>query len=296
MDGIFGEQNFVNEVIWNYKSGGVSRRRFARKHDTLLFYSKTANHFFQAQQEKSYNRKFKPYKFKGVKEYRDELGWYTLVNMKDVWQLDMVGRTSSERTGYTTQKPESLMFRILESCTKEGDLCADFFGGSGTLAAAAEKSGRRWMLCDQGELAVINAQKRLAIAGASFELQADIHSSANQRGNFKFDLKTEEALASDRLRVDFTLKNYAPPNGAAPLPIEEKYSESVEEIIQNDSLQLVDYYCIDFDYDGKVLKPWVWRAKGSENIDAEVSMIISRLGKVAVRVVDIFGNSSLLVN
>ncbi|MDR1573869.1 MAG: hypothetical protein LBS24_06125, partial [Clostridiales Family XIII bacterium] len=107
LDAIFGAENLINEVIWNYKSGGVSRRRFARKHDTLLFYAKTKDYRFKPQQEKSYNRGLKPYRFKGVKEYRDETGWYTLVNMKDVWQLDMVGRTSAERTGYATQKPEA---------------------------------------------------------------------------------------------------------------------------------------------------------------------------------------------
>ncbi|HQC82295.1 MAG TPA: site-specific DNA-methyltransferase, partial [Bacillota bacterium] len=79
MDEIFGEKNFVNEVIWHYKSGGASKRRFARKHDTLLFYGKTEKYYFEPRKEKSYNREYKPYRFKGVKEYRDELGWYTMV-------------------------------------------------------------------------------------------------------------------------------------------------------------------------------------------------------------------------
>ena len=113
LDQIFGESNFINEIVWNYKSGGVSSRYFARKHDVVLFYSKTKNYFFEVQKEKSYNRGLKPYHFKGVKEYKDEVGWYTLVNMKDVWQIDMVGRTSSERTGYATQKPEALLERIM---------------------------------------------------------------------------------------------------------------------------------------------------------------------------------------
>ena len=85
MDEIFGEENFINEIIWHYKSGGASKRRFARKHDTLLFYSKSKDYYFLAQKEKSYNRDYKPYRFKGVKEYRDEFGWYTMVNRKDVW-------------------------------------------------------------------------------------------------------------------------------------------------------------------------------------------------------------------
>ena len=72
LDEIFGgEKNFINEIIWNYKSGGVSKKYFARKHDTLLFYAKSQDYYFKAQQEKSYNRDFKPYRFKGVSEYKD---------------------------------------------------------------------------------------------------------------------------------------------------------------------------------------------------------------------------------
>ncbi|MEG2199627.1 MAG: site-specific DNA-methyltransferase, partial [Anaerovorax sp.] len=144
LDEIFGEEQFINEVIWNYKSGGASKKRFGRKHDTLLFYGKSKHYYFKPQQEKSYNRGMKPYRFKGVEEFQDRLGWYTMVNMKDVWQIDMVGRTSAERTGYATQKPESLIERILTSCTKEGDVCADFFAGSGTMAAVAQKMNRNW--------------------------------------------------------------------------------------------------------------------------------------------------------
>ena len=130
LDEIFGYDNFINEVAWTYKSGGASKRSFARKHDTLLFYAKTGKYKFHPLKEKSYNRDFKPYRFKDVEEFQDEIGWYTMVNMKDVWSIDMVGRTSHERTGYATQKPEKLLERIVEACSDEGDLCADFFAGS----------------------------------------------------------------------------------------------------------------------------------------------------------------------
>lgn len=161
LDEIFGADNFVNEVAWTYKSGGASKKSFARKHDTLLFYSKTKKYKFNPLQEKSYNRDFKPYRFKGVEEFQDETGWYTMVNMKDVWTIDMVGRTSKERTGYATQKPEKLLQRIIEACTDEGDICADFFAGSGTLGAVAEKTGREWIMCDEGDVAVASQIERL---------------------------------------------------------------------------------------------------------------------------------------
>ena len=161
LDEIFGESYFVNEVIWTYKSGGASKRKFAKKHDSLLFYSKTRNYKFNPLQEKSYNRGFKPYRFEGVEEFQDELGWYTKVNMKDVWSIDMVGRTSAERTGYATQKPEKLLERIVQACSDEGDLCADFFSGSGTLGAVCSRMKRRWIMCDEGDVATQSQILRL---------------------------------------------------------------------------------------------------------------------------------------
>lgn len=174
MDEIFGEKNFVNEIIWTYKSGGSSKKRFSRKHDSILVYSKKKNYKFFPLQEKSYNRQFKPYRFKGIKEYQDDIGWYTMVNMKDVWNIDMVGRTSSERTGYATQKPEKLIERIISCCTSEGDICGDFFCGSGTLPAVAARMGRRFIACDAGELAGESTIARLEKQGVKFsEIKLD---------------------------------------------------------------------------------------------------------------------------
>ncbi len=168
MDKIFGYNRFVNELIWCYKSGGASTRSFAKKHDNILVYSKTAKYKFNPQKEKSYNRGFKPYRFKGVEEFKDETGWYTLVNHKDVLNIDMVGRSSGERTGYPTQKPEKLLDTLLAAFTDEGDLCADFYSGSGTLAVCAAKSGRRFISCDLSEEAIAVQKERLEKLGAEF--------------------------------------------------------------------------------------------------------------------------------
>lgn len=151
MDEIFGMENMVNEIVWGYRSGGASGRRFARKHDTILLYSKTKEYKFNPQKEKSYNRGALPYNFKGVQEYEDENGWYTLVNMRDVWEISMVGRTSGERTGYATQKPEELIRRMVLASTDVGDLCGDFFAGSGTLGAVCMVLERSFVLCDKNE-------------------------------------------------------------------------------------------------------------------------------------------------
>jgi len=159
-----GADHLINEVVWAYKSGGSSTRRFSNKHDSLLFYAKSKKKYkFFPQEEKSYNRALKPYRFKGVKEYRDDYGWYTIVNMKDVWEIPMVGRTSNERTGYATQKPEALLERIVLACTEEGDICLDPFGGSGTLAAVCAAKGRRWVYIDENPLAAEIAAGRLGM-------------------------------------------------------------------------------------------------------------------------------------
>ncbi|MDR3365331.1 MAG: site-specific DNA-methyltransferase, partial [Clostridiales Family XIII bacterium] len=161
-DAVFGDADcLVNEVVWSYKSGGSSTKRFANKHDTLLFYAKNKRKYkFFPQEEKSYNRALKPYRFKGVKEYRDDHGWYTIVNMKDVWEIPMVGRTAAERTGYATQKPEALLERIVLACTEAGDACLDPFGGSGTLAAVCARHGRGWICIDENPMALKLAAAR----------------------------------------------------------------------------------------------------------------------------------------
>lgn len=150
MDAIFGKANFINEIAWCYKSGGASpRRHFSRKHDTILLYAKNKkNYVFNPQQEKSYNRDLKPYRFKGVREYQDETGWYTLVGMKDYWEISMVGRTSAERIGYPTQKPLELYERIIQASSHPGDIVLDPFCGCATTPVAAERLGRRWVGMD----------------------------------------------------------------------------------------------------------------------------------------------------
>lgn len=170
MDDIFGDGNFINEIIWQYKSGGSSKKHFARKHDNILVYGKTKKYYLSLPKEKSYNRGLKPYRFKGVEEFCDDIGWYTLVNMKDVWNIDMVGRTAKERTGYATQKPEALLERIIQASSREGDTVADFFCGSGTLGMTAERLGRSWICSDIGSAAAEACVKRFTANELAFTL------------------------------------------------------------------------------------------------------------------------------
>lgn len=291
LDEIFGEKNFVNEVIWNYKSGGVSKNYFARKHDTLLFYGKSPKYYFKAQQEKSYNRDFKPYRFKGVSEYRDETGWYTMVNMKDVWQINMVGRTSAERTGYATQKPEQLIERILLSCTREGDLCADFFGGSGTLSATADRMGRRWLSCDIGGLASVNTHKRMVSSSKDGYLFYEESKNLENSGTLTVKTDLQRLAVSDKMKLVVTLQEYHP-DFLHNIPVEEKYLPVIKKIMKVDSLQLVDYWSIDFDYDGITYRPKMSFCKDKDGIRLSCERLAEGFGKIGIRCIDIFGNSS----
>lgn len=286
LDAVFGEKNFINEIIWNYKSGGTGKRSFSRKHDTLLFYSKSRDYHFQPLKEKSYNRGYRPYCFKNVKEYRDELGWYTEVNMKDVWQIDMVGRTSSERTGYATQKPEALLSRIVESCSRKGDLCADFFGGSGTLAAVAEKTGRPWISCDMGEIATVSCMKRLFMQESAFTLMSQEPDRAGEA--LSLELAASAAGAGERT-VAIKLKGYKPDMDNILLKAEDR--KVAEAFCRADPIQLLEYWSVDFHYDGKIHRPEFYFLKNRDQIEKSCCRTGRGMDRISVRAADVFGNS-----
>jgi len=291
MDAIFGEDNFVNEIIWHYKSGGSGKRHYARKHDTILVYSKTKKYYFAPAKEKSYNRGFKPYRFKGVKEYKDDLGWYTMVTMKDVWNVDMVGRTSSERTGYATQKPEALLERIIAGATEEGDLCADFFSGSGTLAAVCEKMGRKWICCDGSSLAVSSTIKRLYPKNAAVRVyEQDNQSYDTVAGKVDIDIKRDEITGSDKEVLKISLKKYI--INRLPNKLDKKDLEVIKLVQDEDSLQFIEYWSVDFNFDGKVYRPSMIFSKEKGNIQTFCEKIIpvGQDNKICIKTVDVFGN------
>lgn len=295
MDEIFGQKHFVNEIIWNYKSGGTGKRSFSKKHDTLLFYGKTKGYYFHPLQEKSYNRGYKPYCFKGVQEFQDEIGWYTLVNMKDVWQIDMVGRTSSERTGYATQKPEQLLRQIIESCTRPGDVCADFFGGSGTLAAAAEALGRQWISCDMGGIAMASSLRRMIEKNSSFTL---LETRPDPTGG-GLELETEVKAAAEPAAVlgeqliEIRLKGYM--REWTDISLKDDEQTVVARFQEQDPLQLLAYWSVDFHYDGKCHRPDVSFVKEKDRIETLCVCKGRDIKKISVRAVDVFGGSTLRV-
>lgn len=245
MDELFGENHFINEIIWSYKSGGSAKKHFSKKHDTILLYSKTDNYKLSVPDEKSYNRQYKPYRFKGVQEYKDDIGWYTMVNMKDVWNIDMVGRTSKERTGYATQKPLELMNRIIDSSTEPGDMVADFFCGSGSFLEAAEKKGRIWFACDCEELATAMAKKRLDLLESNYTYRTDTEQPLHM-GRVGIEYNNIDQLENGKKLYDIGIKDFVPEIDTGYIQYNDR--KYVEDALTINTIQFIDYVMIDPDY------------------------------------------------
>ncbi len=193
-DEVFGESNFMNEVVWCYRERGISKTYWNNKHQTLLVWARNlGKQVFNCEESRipyseEYLKKFK---------YEDENGKYQIRGKNiqgspvqradgltpeterkypdltyrqylqegqlplDWWEMSLLNKAADERIGYPTQKPERLLERVIKASSKEGDFVLDAFAGSGTTLAVAEKLGRRWIGIDCGKLAIYTIQKRM---------------------------------------------------------------------------------------------------------------------------------------
>ncbi len=174
LDEIFGEANFMNEIIWAYRSGGRATRCYPRKHDTILFCRKSKKVLFNI---KAVGTPRGPERRNHMKRFIDEDGrigfsirsngkTYTyyedsLIYPSDVWSdIEHLQQKDRERTGFLTQKPEALLKRIIAASSDPGDLVLDLFSGSGTTAAAATRLGRQFIAVDQSPVACALLRRR----------------------------------------------------------------------------------------------------------------------------------------
>ena len=191
LDEIFGESNFLNEIIWPYKTGGRSKKYFPRKHDTILFYRKTRNVFFDIS---AVGIPRGPERRNHMKRFIDEDGrvgfsirsngklykYYenSLIYPSDVWSdIEHLQQKDRERMGYATQKPEALLKRIIGASSAPGDLVMDLFSGSGTTAACAVKLNRRFAVVDSSPVAAYMLRKRLLSIAGTMDLFDQEHST-----------------------------------------------------------------------------------------------------------------------
>jgi site-specific DNA-methyltransferase (adenine-specific) len=156
MDTLFGRASFINEIIWAYDYGARSRRRWSTKHDNLLWYARDPGNYtfdFEAMDRIPY---MAPRLVGPEKAARGK-------TPTDVWWHTIVPPASPERTGYATQKPLGIVERIVKIHSRPGDVCLDFFAGSGTLGEAAAKNGRDWILIDVNPEATRVMAQRLGV-------------------------------------------------------------------------------------------------------------------------------------
>ena len=216
MDSVFGARNFRNEIVWCYTGPGRTLRHFPRKHDTILFYAKGPNNFFDREAVRM------PYKNLSTDQGRGIIFGETgqLKNPKvrrsylergkvpeDWWDerhhgMTPVGRIKNERMGYPTQKPLALLERIIKASSNQGDLILDPFCGCGTAVVAAQKLQRRWIGIDITHLAVDLIRQRLKdekVRANSYEIVGSPTTIQEARALFAKDPFQFEHWAISRL-------------------------------------------------------------------------------------------------
>ncbi len=142
LDSIFGKRCYRNEIIWGYQWGGVGKRNFARKHDTIYWYSKSDDKGNQW----VFNDKAMrvPYTTKDTRWHNHDDGKL----LRDIWEIPTINTQSKERTGYPTQKPLALLHRIIEASSNLDDIVLDPFRGCATTCVAAQRLQRKWIGID----------------------------------------------------------------------------------------------------------------------------------------------------
>lgn len=200
LDKVFGYNVFLNEIVWRYSWGIHTDKRWNRKHDVILLYTKTGSY------------KFDPY---GVMDKREEevlrrlstgvasatmaadkskTSDKTLKLPTDVWDVPTINAMSKERIGYPTQKPEGLLERIIKASTNPGDIVADFFMGGGTSCAVAQKLNRKFIGCDISRVASSVTLNRLIkdaeeISGRTASVNIDKPKKKNEQLGLEMTIK-----------------------------------------------------------------------------------------------------------
>lgn len=225
LNDIFGSsiENFRNEIIWCYQGpGSPGMKQFNRKHDSILWYTKSDKWIFNDNDIRiAHSEKTKENFKEGLRGSGFIGDNYELNDGKipeDWWEMAIAQRfpiDGIKRTGYPTEKPWALLERIINASSNKGDLVADFFCGSGTTAAVAEKLGRKWISCDLGRFAIhttrkrlIGVQRELQSTGKDFRAFEILNLGKYERQFFMDDLTNGKLKAKEDLYVDLILEAY----------------------------------------------------------------------------------------
>ncbi len=254
LDDVFGRDNYKNEIIWQRTTNTGSSKAIANKlsndTDSVLYYMKTDSAIFNKQFRPYSQDYLDRFKFKDEKgmyrwqymatfsqdkikelENKGELRWLNKsknpeykqyleelkgISMNNLWNdIFHVNPMANENVGYPTQKPEELLTRIIETSSNENNLVADFFCGSGTTAAVAEKLGRKWITTDLGRFSIhttrkrlIGVQRELQTSGKDFRAFELLNLGKYERQFFMDDLTNGKRKAKEDLYVDLILEAY----------------------------------------------------------------------------------------
>jgi DNA modification methylase len=228
LDEVFGNNNFINEIIWCYTGATQAKSKFPSKHDNIFYYSKSNGYIF------NWDKIGIPYSEETVARTQrgaGDAGLYGEIDAEekhknrlkangkipeDYW-LDIYRLQGNglEKIDYPTQKPEKLLERIIKASSNEGDLVADFFCGSGTTAAVAEKLGRKWITTDLGRFAIHTARKRLIGVqrelkeeGKNFRAFEVLNLGKYERKFFMDDLTNGALQNKEEAYINFILDAY----------------------------------------------------------------------------------------
>lgn len=202
MDNIFGQKNFQNEIIWRYGLGGSSSKRWQRKHDNILFYTKSSTFIFNPIMVPSTSNKMK-----GELKKDDDV--WNFVNDNLIIEIPTINNMAKERIGYETQKPMELIEKIILASSNRGDKILDPFCGGGTTISAAEKLGRKWSTIDVTTKSTDITIKRIRrefpyVKFKEYGLPIDVESAKRmwEKDKYEFQTWVIESLLNGRVNVE----------------------------------------------------------------------------------------------
>jgi DNA modification methylase len=278
LDEIFGPDRLLNEIAWIYHGPSPIRRAFNRKHDTLLVYTKTDAYLFNADAVRT------PYDPSTLRTFAGSprAGFGKVPDLErgkvpeDWWYFPVVARLHHERTGYPTQKPEALMTRVIAASSPPGGLVGDFFCGSGTTLAAAERLGRNWVGCDVHPLACHVAHHRLLL-----EPKCRPYLLESSRSETGLARQVAASLERRGLETAVRLEGLRGSSGEPP---------------ERDAVEVWE---VDWDYDGALFRSRAQAVRAWRSSELLDRLACDRAGdagrRVAVRAVDRDGSVGIAV-
>ncbi|TXT59299.1 MAG: DNA adenine methyltransferase YhdJ [Promethearchaeota archaeon] len=331
MDGIFGEDNFRNEIIWAYPAASAKTRNFfIRSFDAILFYTKSEDYLFNDDPEiyMEYSNRVKDnlkkdekgyFYYRGGSHDGKKLSRKVYVKKKgifprDVWKdIPYIRANTAEYQGFSTQKPERLLKRIILASSNEGDIVGDFFCGTGTTLAVAEKLNRKWIGCDLYPYSIHKAKKRLLSICKSHDMMNWKQKYRKIATPFhllnvtppevllknknlipdippKIDIRVHHNESENHIKVE--IKNYGYPDGGdIPTNITKKIKAFGEWI---------DFWGIDFHYDEEVFNHrWISyripKRRELELITEPFKYENEDKLRIGIKIIDVLGKESIKI-